>query len=322
VLDEAQPLFAGTYAGPASVPYTNGLVTSSDCVIALGTIITDDYLALMASSFSTMIRVSQGETRVGVTYFPSVTLADFLPALLQAMEAQPKRGAPAIPGPRAAESTADDATITFERFYEAVGAFVLRKEVRDQYILILGESTSLYVFGNLFGLPAESFVAQAAWGSLGHETGSALGVALATGKRPLVVAGDGGFMMICQEISSLVRAKANAAVFVMSNHGYAIEQAFVDLNAFKPGGEFAPFDDLPAWDYGALAQAFGARGVRVERMVELRHLLKDLPALDGPTLVEVVVPKHDLAPQLARLAGAPAATLRSHRKQRAQLRLV
>jgi indolepyruvate decarboxylase len=322
VLDEAQPLFAGTYAGPASVPYTNDLVTSSDCVIALGTIITDDYLALMASSFSTMIRVSHGETRVGNTYFPVVTLAEFLPALLAAIDAQPpaKRGAPAVAAPRKGES-ADDATITFERFYETVGAFILRKGVRDRHILILGESTSLYVFGNLFGLPAESFVAQAAWGSLGHETGSALGVALATGKRPLVVAGDGGFMMICQEISSLVRAKANATVFVMSNHGYAIEQAFVDLNAFKPGGKFAPFDDLPVWDYLALAKAFGARGMRVERMQELRHLLKDLPTLDGPTLVEVVVPKQDLAPQLARLAGAPPSLTKYQRKERPKLRL-
>jgi indolepyruvate decarboxylase len=324
VLDEAQPLFAGTYAGPASVPYTNDLVTSSDCVIALGTIITDDYLALMAPSFSTMIRVSHGETRVGITYFPSVTLADFLAALLAAIEAQPpaKRAAPAIPDPRAGGAAGDDAAITFERFYEAVGAFVLRKEVRDRYILILGESTSLYVFGNLFGLPAESFVAQAAWGSLGHETGSALGVALATGKRPLVVAGDGGFMMICQEISSLVRAGANAAVFVMSNRGYAIEQAFVDLNAFKPGGEFAPFDVLPEWDYGALAKAFGARGVRVERMKDLRHFLEELPGLDGPTLVEVVVPEHDLAPQLARLAGAPPDTVKYRRGERAKLRSV
>jgi indolepyruvate decarboxylase len=323
VLDEAQPLFAGTYAGPASVPYTNDLVTKSDCVVALGTIITDDYLGLMASSFSTMIRVSHGETRVGNTYFPVVTLTDFLPALLAALESKPlpKRDALAIPAPRAAKSAADDATITFERFYEAVGDFVLQPEVRDRHILILGESTSLYVFGNLFGLPANSFVAQAAWGSLGHETGSALGVALATGKRPLVVAGDGGFMMICQEISSLVRANANAAVFVMSNQGYAIEQAFVDLNAFKPGGHFAPFDDLPAWDYLALAKAFGARGKRLEHMHDLRHFLKELPALDGPTLIEVVVPKQDLAPQLARLAGAPPTMLKSYRQERPKLRL-
>jgi indolepyruvate decarboxylase len=324
VLDEAQPLFAGTYAGPASVPYTNDLVTSSDCVIALGTIITDDYLALMASSFSTMIRVSHGETRVGITYFPSVTLEDFLPALLKALEAQPvtKTTRPAVSLAAAGAPAPADAPITFERFYDAVGAFLLRKEVRDQYVTILGESTSLYVFGNLFGLPAESFVAQAAWGSLGHETGSALGVALATGKRPLVVAGDGGFMMICQEISSLVRARASAAVFVMSNRGYAIEQAFVDLNAFKPGGKFAPFDDLPTWDYVALATAFGARGVRVARMQELRELLEELPGLNGPTLVEVEVPKQDLAPQLARLAGAPPTMLKYRRKEQTGLRVV
>ena len=99
----------------------------------------------------------------------------FQPALLEAIEAQPsaKRATPAVAGLRAAESTADDTAITLECFFEALGAFVLRKQVRDRYILIVGESTSLYVFGNLFGLPAESFVAQAAWGSLGHETASA-----------------------------------------------------------------------------------------------------------------------------------------------------
>jgi indolepyruvate decarboxylase len=319
-LDEAQPLFAGTYAGPASVKFTNDLVTSSDCVIALGTVITDDYLALMASSFSTMIRVSHDETRVGMTYFPLVTLTDFVKALRDAVGEQPmQRAVPALPTAQPRPATEDDVTITFERFFEVVGEFVLRKEVRDQYILILGESTCLYVFGNLFGLPAESFMAQAAWGSLGHETGSALGVALATGKRPLVVAGDGGFMMICQEVSSLVRAGVKAAVFVMSNRAYAIEQAFVDLNAFQPRGEFAPFNNLPKWDYGALARAFGARGVTVECVGDLRHLLRKLPTLDGPTLVEVVVPTKDLAPQLARLAAAPVPTIEYRKEQGASL---
>jgi TPP-dependent 2-oxoacid decarboxylase len=129
--------------------------------------------------------------------------------------------------------------------------------LRNEIVLVLGESTSLYVFGNLFGLPRNGFVAEAAWGSLGRETGCALGVALGSGKRPPVIAGDGGFMMICQELSSLVRQRCNAVVFVMSNKGYAIEQAFVDINAFKPNGTFAPFDVLPTWDYLALAKSFG-----------------------------------------------------------------
>src|SRR4029077_14320074 len=49
--DEAQPQFIGTYAGPASPPSTNDFVTGADCIVALGTIITDDYLNIMASSF-------------------------------------------------------------------------------------------------------------------------------------------------------------------------------------------------------------------------------------------------------------------------------
>jgi indolepyruvate decarboxylase len=162
------------------------------------------------------------------------------------------------------------------------------------------------VFGNLFGLPRNSFVAQAAWGSLGHETGCALGVALGSGKRPIVVAGDGGFMMICQELSSLARQRVNAVVFVMSNRGYAIEQAFVDINAFKPSGEFAPFDVLPAWDYAALAKAFGVKGYRATTVKELRTVLGEVRELDGvPALVEVVIPQKDLAPQLKRLAEPP-----------------
>lgn len=166
---------------------------------------------------------------------------------------------------------------------------------------------SLYVFGNLTGLPRDSFIAQAAWGSLGHETGCALGVALGSGKRPFVVAGDGGFMMVCQEISSLVRQRCNAVVFVMSNRVYAIEQAFVDIDAFTPGGAFAPFDILPAWDDQSLATAFGAKGYRAKTVKERRGILAKVKALqDVPALVEIVIPEKDLAAQLKRLAEPPA----------------
>ncbi len=120
--------------------------------------------------------------------------------------------------------------------------------------------------------------------------------------------------MVCQEISSLVQAQSNAVVFVMNNRGYAIEQAFVDLKAFEPGGSFAPFDVLPVWDYLALAKAFGARGARIETTSDLIDFLDGLQeAAIGPTLVDVVIPAHDLAAQLKRLAEPPA-VLRRYRR--------
>ena len=85
----------------------------------------------------------------------------------------------------------------------------------------------------------------------------------------------------------------------------------MDLNAFKPGGKFAPYDELPTWDYVSLAKAFGAQGQRVTTTSELLLLLDKLEGnTSGPLLVEVVIPEHDLPPQLKRLAEPPPALLK------------
>lgn len=317
VLDEAQAQFIGTYAGPASPKCTREVMGSCDCPVALGAIITDDYLNIMATSYARMIAVNDEYARVGDTYFAQVTLQGFLEGLVERFELDDAfpRGWTPVATSEEDEEAAPEGQLTYNRLYRKLSGFLEDEGLIDSSVLVLGESTSLYVFGNLFGLPRDSFVGQAAWGSLGHETGCALGVALGSGKRPWVVAGDGGFMMICQEISSLVRAKINAAIFVMSNRGYAIEQAFVDIKAFTPEGEFAAFDVLPSWDYVALAQAFGAKGWRVETVDELLAALPEIAALtDVPALVEVVIPQKDLAPQLARLAAPTPPALRKYRR--------
>jgi indolepyruvate decarboxylase len=118
------------------------------------------------------------------------------------------------------------------------------------------------------------------------------------------VAGDGGFMMVCQSLSTLARNNLNAVIFVMSNAVYAIEQVYVDLKAFDRGPEhkFDAFDILPRWDYPALARAFGAKGYRVQTISELQAVLQELKTVTGqPSLVEVVIPEKDLPGQMLRL---------------------
>jgi indolepyruvate decarboxylase len=316
VLDENQPLFAGTYAGPASPPVTQTLMMATDCPIALGTVITDDYLNIMKSSFGQMIEVNDDGTRVGYEYYHQVNLEDFLAGLLARFRQDksfPRKYS--LPESREErEQAKEDGLLSYNIFFNELTRFLKPQELRNQIVLVLGESTSLYVFGNFFGLPRNGFVAQAAWGSLGYETGCALGVALGSGKRPFVVAGDGGFMMTCQELSSLARQNSNAVVFVMSNQAYAIEQAFVDLSAFDPGRQFADFDLLPAWDYLALAKAFGVEGYRAKSVNDLRKSLSKVKDLkDRPALVEVLIPQKDLAPQLKRLAETPTKERRYRR---------
>lgn len=309
VLDENQPQFIGTYAGPASPALTRAVMKHCDCPIALGTIITDDYLDIINASFDNLIEVTDEKTHIGYQPYPQVTLRDFMEGLLDRFLSHPdfprQYALPVVP-PDAPEKPVPHDGLSYTVFFDEMQKYIADQTLTSEISLILGESTSLYVFGNLPGMPRNSFVAQAAWGSLGHETGCALGVALGSGKRPFVVAGDGGFMMICQELSSLARQQCNAVVFVMSNQSYTIEQAFVDSNAFKPGGEFAPFDLLPTWDYRSLATAFGVKGYRVETVSQLEEVLDDIAGLtDIPALVEVVIPQKDYPPQLARLAALP-----------------
>jgi indolepyruvate decarboxylase len=118
------------------------------------------------------------------------------------------------------------------------------------------------------------------------------------------VAGDGGFMMVCQSLSTLARNNLNAVIFVISNGVYAIEQVYVDITSFEAGpqNKFDAFDILPKWDYMALAQAFGAKGYRVQTIKELKAVLNKLKRITKqPALVEVVVPEKDLPRQMYRL---------------------
>jgi indolepyruvate decarboxylase len=315
ILDEAQPQFIGTYAGPASPSGTWDFMSGADCILALGTIITDDYLNIMASSFGAMIEVTEAEVRVGHQYYHQVTMADFIAGLLARFDAGAARSV-SIPERLAEPPAAQPGDgLTYNVFMYELAEFLRREKLLDSTALVLGESTALYVFGNLFGLPRDAFVANAAWGSLGHETGAALGIMLASDKRAFVVAGDGGFRMVCQELSSLAMAKQNAVIFVMSNNVYAIEQAFVNLDAFKPDGAFAGFDVLPVWDYVSLARGFGATGRRADTVGALRGILAEVVNVtDGPVLVEVVIPEKDLAPQLERLAATPVTFRKANRR--------
>jgi indolepyruvate decarboxylase len=71
VLDEKGTKFLGTYSDAASVERVRRIVEESDCVLTLGTIITDDYLAFIESKYADMVLANTDGVRAG--YFRSVT---------------------------------------------------------------------------------------------------------------------------------------------------------------------------------------------------------------------------------------------------------
>ena len=315
VLDEKGDKFIGTYSDAASIKEVQDLVKKSDCFLTLGTILTDDYLWFVENKFPQMVLANAEQIRVGYFNFDAVTMKDFMEALLECFKKDKKypisaiaHKPPVYPEPWLSNSDPKwkdkPEVITYNRFFQHSMKFLHDNNMMDEIVMTLGVSSSLYVATNAYGMYKNSFMGSAAWQCIGFETGAASGAQLGSGKRAWTIAGDGGFMMTCQSLSTLVRNKLNAVVFVMSNGVYAIEQVYVDITSFECGSEhkFDAFDILPKWNYKALAESFGANSYRAETVSELNVILKELKKhTDKPTLVEIVIPEKDLPRQMYRL---------------------
>lgn len=315
VLDEKGDKFIGTYSDAASIQSVLDLVTQCDCFLALGTIITDDYLWYVQNKYAATVMATTEQIRAGYYIYENVTMKDFMEALLALFKKT--KGYPhktiAPPQPLYPEPWLSNSdphwndkpdTITYNRFFQHSMKFLKDNNMLKDIVMTFGVSSSEYVATNAYGLYQNSFLSSAAWQIIGYETGAASGAQLGSGKRAWTIAGDGGFMMMCQSLSTLARNNLNAVIFVMSNVVYAIEQVYVNMDAFNPGPEnkFDAFDILPKWDYMALAQAFGARGYRATTVKELVSVLENLKKpTDKPTLIEVVIPEKDLPDQMRRL---------------------
>lgn len=302
--------FVGTYAGEASSPQTYNYVSQCDAILALGVIFTDDYLTMLTSQADELIRVNMDGASIGNDeFFMHISLTDLIHNLTQYFQRFPRSLPPVNMNLLEQsdncyrETTEWNDRISFDTFFRFYQGELNKGCPIVDYNLILGESSSLYMAARLIGIEQNRFVSDAAWGSLGHETGCSLGVALADKRRSVVIAGDGGFMMMCQTLSTLKRNNCNTAIFVMSNQVYAIEQSFVDICAFSPHGQFAPFDELPGWDYEALSQAFGVKYLNIRTLIDAQKAFSALyENTSQPFLIKVDIERNDLAPAIKTLA--------------------
>lgn len=315
VLDEKGTKFIGTYSDAASITNVTDLVQKSDCFITLGVIMTDDYLWFVENKFADMILSTTELMRVGYFKYHGVTMKDFMVALIKRFKEDKKFPLKVVapPQPKYPEPWVSNSDpnyndkpeiITFNRFFQHSMKFLKDHDMLNDIVMTFGVSSAMYVATNAYGLSQNSYISSAAWQCIGFETGAASGAQLGSGKRAWTIAGDGGFMMVCQSLSTLARNKLNAVIFVMSNGVYAIEQVYVDINSFEPGPshKFDAFDILPKWDYKALAEAYGAKSYRAETITELNEVLKELKKkTTQPSLVEIVIPQKDLPQQMYRL---------------------
>ncbi len=128
-------------------------------------------------------------------------------------------------------------------------------------------------------------------GAVGTALGQANGVqALDRSRQVIALCGDGGFNMLMCEFLTAVHHKLPVKAVVYNNSSLGLirlEAELMGLPAWKAM-------DFPNPDYVALARACGAQGFKAEKPGELRDAIDQAFKVEGPAIVDCVVPADEL----------------------------
>ncbi len=128
-------------------------------------------------------------------------------------------------------------------------------------------------------------------GTMGFGFPAALGAQAAYPDRlVLCVAGDGSVQMNIQELATAVVSKLPVKVVIINNRYHGMVRQWQDL--FYEGRYASSYLDVVP-DFVKLAEAYGAVGLRAEKVAELDDVLREAVSSDKPVIVDVPVDQYE-----------------------------
>jgi indolepyruvate decarboxylase len=284
----SHPLHMGILIGSVSHPAIEKRVRQADLVVALGAHRTDLNLGASRWAFSQERSISAVDGRVEISQheYSDVTLGEFVRALARAK----------LPHHRERVVYRDNlkrpsrGRLTRERRLDVNDMLVEVNDFLAEHAdyHVVAESGDMLFGGLELQLHGKGiYLAQGYYASMGFAVPAAMGAQIATGLRPLVLCGDGGFQMTGPEIAHAIPKRLSPLVVLVNNGGWGI---------FRPVTPRQDLLEIPNWPYAEMANGWGGTGFVAENVGELRDALRAAHALRSMALVEVRVDGHDLSP--------------------------
>jgi acetolactate synthase-1/2/3 large subunit len=121
-------------------------------------------------------------------------------------------------------------------------------------------------------------------GAMGYGLPAAIGAKFAAPDQDVVCFdGDGSFLMTCQGLSVAVRENLDITVVVLNNDAIGMVRQWQDA-FFGERHMASEYPWIPEFD--TLAEAFGARGFRIDTYDEVEEVIQEAIAYDGPSVVD------------------------------------
>ncbi len=303
VMGEQHPFYLGVYEGAMGREEVRRRVEASDCVIMLGAFMTDINLGIFTARLDPgrCLYATSEKLSIGHHHFEEVRFKDFMRGLLKCrLRRRPASSLPR-PAPRVfgaggggARARRTNRPITVRGLFERLNAYLGPKTmvVSDVGDALFG-AADLCIHGDT------EFLAPAYYTSMGFAIPAAVGAQMARpASRPLVLVGDGAFLMTGLELATVARYGLNPVVVVLNNRGYGTERPMQD----------GPYNDLPPLQHHRFPELLGAGRAFVVQTE--RDLNAALVAAEQHTetfcLIEVRLQPDDRSPALQRLTARMA----------------
>jgi len=142
-----------------------------------------------------------------------------------------------------------------------------------------------------------TFISSGGLGAMGFGFPAALGAKFARpDKQVIALVGDGGFQMTMQDLITAVEHELSLPIFILNNGALGMVRQW---QTFFYRGRFSS-SILRNPNFAAVAEAFGARGIRVEQPDDVEAALKTALATEGvPTVVDILCdPEENCLPMI------------------------
>ncbi len=131
-----------------------------------------------------------------------------------------------------------------------------------------------------------TFITSGGLGTMGFGMGAAIGAAQATGKKTVLFTGDGSFGMNLNELATAVSQNTPLVIVIMNNNVLGMVRQWQNLFFDK---HYSQTTLNRQTDFVKLAEAFGARGLRIMDRQELGPVMAEAFAHTGPVVVDVAI---------------------------------
>lgn len=277
IISENNPINLGLI-GIRATPQARRAFQESDCIIALGSIASERTFPTLNENI--FIHVNNNKDVLKGKYQIHGTVDDFLDAV-EFREVNWTDDLLKINNEIIVEGLDDDLKP------QAAIKRILECFKNDCFVADAGSHTTFTML--LYNaIRPNHLLFPAATAPMGYGLPAAIGAAIATGERIILINGDGDFQMNIQELATLKENNLNVIIFILNNGEYGIirqwQEQFYNMDSYQI--------KLNNPDFIKLAASYGIDAVQISSLFDLEYFLEN--DLKGPLLVEIRVDCEDI----------------------------